>query len=466
MLAGEGERLSERTPSRPRELPTAAYGPLLTAPILPTLAALSLPNLIALGTQSLVAIAETSYIGILGTEPLAAMALVFPMIMLTQMMSSGAMGGGVSSAISRALGARDVRRARALALHAMIVGALAGMLFTAVFLLWGRSIYTMLGGDAAVLPLALEYSGAFFAGATIVWFFNIFASIARGTGNMRVPSSTIIGVAMLQIVLGGVLALGFGPIPRFGLAGVAIGQILAFLAGTIALLVYLRSRYSRLRLNFSGVSLSRELFWDILRVGAVSCLSPLQSILTVIILAKFVAGFGTAGLAGYGIGVRLELLLVPIAFSIGSASVPMVGMAIGARDVARARRVAWTAATASAIIIGTIGCLAANFPHVWANLFTSDPNVEQAAHQYLGIAGYGFAAYGFGLCLYFSSQGSGRLFGPVLGGTVRLLVVLIGGILLLRQGGVYGAFALLVTVAMVAYGISTGLFVWKTRWGH
>src|SRR5690606_9005939 len=156
------------------------YGPLLTAPILPTLAALSLPNLLALGTQSLVAIAETTYIGILGTEALAAMALVFPMIMLTQMMSSGAMGGGAASAISRALGARDERRSRALALHALIVGGLAGALFTAVFLLGGRAIYTMLGGSDAVLPLALHYSGTFFTGATIIWFFNIFASIARG----------------------------------------------------------------------------------------------------------------------------------------------------------------------------------------------------------------------------------------------------------------------------------------------
>jgi putative MATE family efflux protein len=457
--------LSERTPSRPGDRSAASYGPLLTAPILSMLAALSLPNLLALGTQSLVAIAETTYIGILGTEPLAAMALVFPMIMLTHMMSSGAIGGGVSSAISRALGARDERRARALALHALIVGGLAGILFTVAFLLGGRTIYTMLGGDEAVLPLALQYSGAFFAGASIVWFFNIFASIARGTGNMRVPSSTVIGVAVLQIILGGLLGLGFSPIPRFGLAGVATGQILAFLAGTITLLVYLRSRYSRLRLRFAGIRLDRELFWDILKVGAVSCLSPLQSILTVIILAKFVASFGTTALAGYGIGVRLELLLVPIAFSIGSASVPMVGMAIGARDVARARRVAWTAATASAVIIGSIGCLAALNPNIWAHLFTSDPSVERAADDYLSIAGFGFAAYGFGLCLYFASQGSGRIVGPVLGGTVRLLVVLIGGILLMRHGGDFRAFALLVTIAMAAYGISTGLFVWKTRWG-
>jgi putative MATE family efflux protein len=458
--------LSERTPLLPRDRTAAAYGSLLTSPILPTLAALSLPNLLALGTQSLVAIAETSYIGILGTESLAAMALVFPMIMLTQMMSSGAMGGGVSSAISRAIGARDERRARALAFHALIVAALAGALFTVVFLIAGPAIYTVLGGDAAVLPLALQYSGTFFAGASIIWFFNILASITRGTGNMRVPSSTVIVVALLQIILGGLMGLGFGPIPRFGLTGIAAGQILAFLAGTIALLCYLRSRHTRLRLDFTVIRLDRALFWDILKVGAVSCLSPLQSILTVIILAKFVAAFGTTALAGYGIGVRLELLLVPIAFSIGSASVPMVGMAIGAGDVARARRVAWIAATASAVIIGGIGCLAALNPALWATIFTTDPAVELSADDYLSIAGFGFAAYGFGLCLYFASQGSGRIVGPVLGGTVRLLVVLVGGILLMQQGGDFRAFALLVTIAMAAYGVSTGLFVWRTRWGE
>jgi Na+-driven multidrug efflux pump len=261
------------------------------------------------------------------------------------------------------------------------------------------------------------------------------------------------------------LGLGFGPIPRFGLAGVAAGQVLAFLAGSITLLVYLRSRHTRLRLVFSGVSLSWELFSDILKVGAVSCLSPLQSILTVILLAKFVATFGTTALAGYGIGVRLELLLVPIAFSIGAASVPMVGMAIGAKDVSRARRVAWTAATSSAVIIGSIGAFAALHPDFWAALFSTDSMVLGAAHDYLSIAGFGFAAYGFGLCLYFSSQGSGRILGPVLGGSVRLLVVLVGGILLKQHGATFTDFALLVTVAMVAYGTATALFVWMTRWG-
>ena len=84
---------------------------LLTAPILPTLLKLALPNSIAMFGSTLVAVAETSYIGRLGTEPLAGIALVFPFVMLTQMMSAGAMGGGVSSAISRALGAGNRERA-------------------------------------------------------------------------------------------------------------------------------------------------------------------------------------------------------------------------------------------------------------------------------------------------------------------------------------------------------------------
>src|SRR6202521_6401531 len=107
---------------------------LVTSPILPTLLRLALPNTVAMVGTALVAVAETSYIGRLGTEPLAGIALVFPFAMLTQMMSAGAMGGGVSSAISRALGAGDRDRAASLALHAAIIGGCGGLVFTAMML--------------------------------------------------------------------------------------------------------------------------------------------------------------------------------------------------------------------------------------------------------------------------------------------------------------------------------------------
>ncbi|MFN3400958.1 MAG: MATE family efflux transporter, partial [Ferrovibrio sp.] len=145
---------------------------LLTAPILPTLLKLSAPTTVAMLAIALVAIAETAYVGLLGVEALAAMALTFPMIMLMQMVSAGAMGGGVSSAIARALGAGDLARANTLALHAIIIAVVAAAVFSAFFWLLGPAIYRLLGGQGKALELAILYSHTVFSGALCIWLFN------------------------------------------------------------------------------------------------------------------------------------------------------------------------------------------------------------------------------------------------------------------------------------------------------
>jgi putative MATE family efflux protein len=438
---------------------------LLTAPILPTLLRLALPNTVAMGGTALVAVAETSYIGRLGTEPLAAMALVFPFAMLTQMMSAGAMGGGVSSAISRALGAGNRGRAASLALHAVLIGACGGLFFTVIMLLFGRQFFALLGGRGRVLEQAVEYSEVLFSGAIAIWLVNTLASVLRGTGDMRLPSLTLIGVALVQIIVGGTLGLGLAGVPQFGMRGVAAGQLTAFSLGTVFLLWYLISGRSRLALNFSAFTFQRGMFMDILKVGAVSCLSPLQSVLTILIFTRIVAGFGTEALAGYGIGSRLEFLLIPISFAFGVASVPMVGMAIGAGLVSRARQVAWTAGAAAGLTVGLVGVIVAIKPALWVSLFTSDPGVTAAANSYFAWAGPAFAFFGLGTCLYFASQGAAKVGGPVLASTLRLTIVAMGGWWLASSDAPAWTLFALVGVAMTAFGLSTAAAVGLTRWG-
>jgi putative MATE family efflux protein len=438
---------------------------LLTSPILPTLLKLAIPNTVAMFGTALVAVAETSYIGRLGTVPLAAIALVFPFIMLTQMMSAGAMGGGVSSAISRALGAGNRDRAAILALHAAMIGACGGIFFTVMMLAFGRAFFSALGGRGGVLDEASSYSQVLFSGAISIWLVNTLASVVRGTGDMRIPSLTLIGVAACQILVGGTLGLGLFGAPRFGMAGVASGQLAAYTLGAAFLVWYLVSGRSQLSLNFSAFRFERGMFFDILKVGAVSCLSPLQTVLTILIFTKIIAGFGTETLAGYGMGSRLEFLLVPIAFAFGVASVPMVGMAIGAGLVTRARQVAWTAGAASALTVGLIGLVVALKPALWVSLFTSDPGVTAAASSYFAWAGPAFGFFGLGVCLYFSSQGAAKVWGPVLAGTGRLLIVGIGGLWLASIGAPAWTLFALVGAAMVVFGLSTAASVWLTRWG-
>jgi MATE family, multidrug efflux pump len=444
--------------------PATPVNGLLISPILPTLLKLALPNAIAMFGTALVAVAETSYIGRLGVEPLAGIALVFPFVMLTQMMSAGAMGGGVSSAVARAIGAGNRDRAANLALHAAIIGTGAGLFFTAMMLAFGRDFYFLLGGRGEVLEQAMHYSHVLFSGAVAIWLVNTLASVVRGTGDMRVPSIVLIGVATVQVVVGGGLGLGLFGLPKFGMRGVAAGQLTAFTSGALFLAWYLVSGRSRLKLNIRSFTFQRDMFLDILKVGAMSCLSPLQSVLTILIFTKILAGFGTVVLAGYGMGSRLEFLLIPIAFAFGTASIPMVGMAMGAGLVARARRVAWISGAAAGLVVGLIGLTVAINPGLWVSLFTSDPGVTAAAYSYFHWAGPGFGFFGAGVCLYFSSQGAAKVGGPVLAGTIRLVLVAVGGWWLATSDAPAWTLFALVGTAMVVFGLSTALSIRLTRW--
>src|SRR3984885_14419136 len=393
-----------------------AKNALLDGPIMRTLLWLAWPNVIALSAGTCVVIAETSYIGRLGVESLAAMALVFPFVILTMTMSGGAMGGGVSSAIARALGAGDVARAAMLASHAMLIGLTFGLAFTLVMLLFGPALLQLLGGRGNVLAQAVGYIQIFFGGVVIAWLMNTLGGILRGTGNMKLPSVLVLGSALCQIILGGTLGLGLGPVPQFGMRGVAAGSLIAYSISTAIAAWYILSGRARVNFVIKGLRIQRGMFFDILKVGAVACFSPLQSVLTVTIFTRMLADFGTEVLAGYGIG-----------------SVPMVGMAIGAGRVARARRIAWIAGLVSFVSVGLIATVIAIFPDLWVNIFTNDPGVRAASRQYLHTAAPMYAFIGLSISMYFSSQGAAKVLGPVLAQTARLLFVGLGGWWLLRH---------------------------------
>jgi putative MATE family efflux protein len=438
--------------------------PLLTAPVAQTLLKLAAPNLLGMLATTAVSIAETAYVGRLGSEPLAAAALVLPFIMLMGMMSAGAMGGGVSSAVSRALGAGDQARAEQLARHGVLIGLGMGLGFTVLLSLLGGALFHLLGGRGETLRLAVAYGGIVFLSAVFIWLSNMFASVLRGSGDMIRPSAAMLGMATLQVILGGALCFGWGPAPRLGIVGVGLGQALAVVLGATTMFLMLRSKGARVRLVLSG-PLRREYFDDILKVGGPALLSPIQTVATILVLTAIAARFGVETLAGYGIGSRLEFLLVPIAFSVGVASLPMVGVAIGAGDVARARQVAWTAGGLAAAGLGSLGILLSLFPQLWVSIFTSDPGVRDAAALYLRFAGPAFVFFGLSLALYFSAQGAGKIGGPLLAGTLRLVVIAAGGWVLIAMNAPSWALFALVAFGMVVMGTVTAAFIWFTPWG-
>lgn len=445
--------------------PALVRNMLVEGPILPTLLSLAWPNIVAFSAGTCVVIAETSYIGRLGVESLAAMALVFPCVMLTMTMSGGAMGGGVTSAIARAIGANDVDRASTLAAHALLIGLCFGLTFMLGMLIFGPALLALLGGRGNVLAQAVAYIQIFFGGAVLPWLMQTMSGILRGTGNMKLPSLMMFSSAVCQIILGGTLGLGLGPFPSFGMRGVAAGSLTAYLISVSVMGWYLFSGRARVVPKIRGLRIQRAMFFDILKVGAIACFSPLQSVLTISIFTHMLASFGTEILAGYGIGARLEFLLTSISFSFGIASVPMIGMAIGAGRIERARRIAWTAGTVAFMAVGGIATFIAIFPDLWVSVFTDDASVRAASRQYLATVAPMYAFIGLASSMYFSSQGAAKVIGPVLAQTARLLFVGTGGWWLSTHDATAQNFFVLAAASMVVLGVLSCTSVILTRWG-
>jgi putative MATE family efflux protein len=448
----------------PRPVPRAK-NVLVDGPILLTLLRLAWPNVIALTAGTCVVIAETSYIGRLGVESLAAMALVSPFVILTMTMSGGAMGGGVASSVARALGAGDIDRASTLAAHALLIGICFGLAFMLLMLTLGPHLLAVLGGRGNVLAQAVSYVEIFFGGAVVPWLMNTLAGILRGTGNMKLPSAMILNSAVCQIILGGTLGLGLGPIPQFGMRGVAAGSLIAYMISISVMGWYLFSGRARLMPAIKGLRIQGAMFFDILKVGAVACFSPLQSVLTISIFTHMLAGFGVAVLAGYGIGARLEFMLTSIAFSIGIGSVPMIGMSIGAGKVARARNIAWTAGALAFVSVGALASIVAVVPDLWVSMFTDDASVREASRQYLSTAAPCYAFIGLATSMYFSSQGAAKVIGPVLAQTARLMFIVVGGWWLSTHGASAQKLFVLAAASMVVLGVLSCASVVLTRWG-
>ena len=313
-------------------------------------------------------------------------------------------------------------------------------------------VFRWLGGSGAVLQQALAFSTVWFSGAPAV-VEPFLSALLRGGGNAATPSRIGVVMSLVYIPLLGVLTLGIGELarPRPG----RLRDRAADHRRVAALL--LAHAIARGRLGFvprlKGVRLQPRLFAEILRVGAMGSVTTVTATLTAMLVTGLVGRFGTAALAGYSIGMRLEFMVAPLAFGIGTGATTLVGIAAGAHDWRRAVRVAWVAGLTAAAAIGVIGWTIALMPETWSRLFATQPEVIAASIACIVRVAPFYCLFGLGLTLNFASQGAGRMTVPVVASVSRLAIAAGGGWfavehLSLGLEGVFGA----IGASLVVYG--------------
>lgn len=399
----------------------------LTKPIIPLLIRMSAPNTIAFFIQSLVVLTEVWFISRLGTNSLAAVALAFPLLMITQTMSGGALGGAITSAIARSMGADDIEKAERLIWHSIIISLGGAISFLILFILFGKQLLFLLGGRGEILQESYAYCSILFFGGILLWLSGSLSAVLRGMGNMRFPATLMVITSSIQVILSGGFILGWFGLPKLGVPGAAVAVLISSALMVTVILFKLRSKSIPASLRKERFQLRKILFDNIFEVAIPASLSPLLVVSTILVLTGLVGRFGTEALAGYGIGSRVEFLMIPLIFGIGTAMTSIVGANIGALNIDRAEKVGILGGSTAGFVSILIGLTLAVFPEAWIQFFTDDIKAFEVTKKYIQIVGPFYIFQGIGLSLYFASQGANAMKWPTIATIARFIIACAGG---------------------------------------
>lgn len=207
-----------------------------------------------------------------------------------------------------------------------------------IFFIFGEPLLRILGGTGALLQESLAYCFVYLSGAIVVWLSGSLTAALRGMGDMQFPAVLTVICAGIQVFFSAGFILGSFGLPKLGLVGSAWSMIVTSGFMALVTLIKISSPSSPVRLKLKRLTIERELFEDIFSVALPASLSPIMTVATVLLLTGLIGQFGTSAIAGYGIGSRVEFLLIPIVFGIGTAMTAMVGTNIGAKNIERAEK--------------------------------------------------------------------------------------------------------------------------------
>jgi Na+-driven multidrug efflux pump len=400
---------------------------LLEKPIASLILRLAIPNATVMVVQVLIGLLEVYFVSRQGVDALAGVAQVFPLVSLVLAIAQGATGGGIVTGVARALGTGRIGAASDYAWYAMVLSIPLGLATTAAMSVFGPMLYGHMGTSGNALAIALSYSSTIFAGAILIWTFNLLMAVVRGTGNLKVPVIVVCGGAVILVPLSPALIFGAFGYPGLGPSGGAVAMLVYYGVGTLAYAAYLWGHFGVLKPALHLPKLSFEPAFGILRIGGMSALVAGSTNLTLAIVTTYVGLGGVEALAGYGAGSRLEFLLVPLAYGIGGPVGIVVSANLGAGRTERAVQASWIGVLMASALTEAIGLAAAAFPQQWIGIFSQNPTVLHIGAQYLHRVGPLFGFFGLGYVLYCTGQATGRMRASVIAALLRATIAVLGG---------------------------------------
>jgi putative MATE family efflux protein len=381
---------------------------------------LAAPTTVVMLIAAISNVLYTYYVSRLGADAIAAVSLVFPVSMVAMTAMTGGIGAGVSSVIARALGGRRPAAAASAAEHAFLLAFLIGIGFAILILFGARAVLGWMGGKGDVLENAALFAEVIFGGCIITFTGGMLDSVLRGEGNVRVPAIWSTTSLCLQILLTPLFMFGLD----LGLRGAGFATLVSQFIASIPRAWFVLGGKGAIKPRFLPRRLELEPLREILRIGIPASVSTTINYVGIMVLTGVVARLGTPDLAAYGLGTRLDFLLLSFAFGVSAAVLTLVGLASGAGRVELVGRYVRAACSLIVGLLVVAGALLWWRPSMWLGIFTTDPGILEVGTTYFRVIGPSYPFVGLSMVLAFAFQGLGRATPPLVVMAVRVPIVL------------------------------------------
>jgi len=413
---------------------------------------LAAPTTVVMAVSAVSNVVYTYFVSRLGVDAIGAVSLVFPVSLLALTAMGGGIGAGAASAVARALGAGRREDAAALAGQALVLSVVIGLGFGLVVQGLAGPLFRLMGADGAVHASATLFARVLFGGAAITFLGGMFDSVMRGEGNVRVPAVWSTTSLVLQMACTPLFMFRFG----WGLVGAALAMLACQGVATVPRAFWVLGGRGLVRPVFRLPRFTLAPVREILRVGVPAALSTSVSNVGLMALTAVVTHLGAADLAAYGLGTRLDFLLMSFGYGLSAAVLTLVGMATGANRPDRVQAFVTRAAAITVVLLGIPGLVLCWRPALWLGLFTDDAGIHAVGAQYFRIIGPSYAFVGVSMVVAFAFQGLGRAIIPLVWMIGRVVAVLAAAVLCTHALGL-GERAVFTTIAVANVLSAAGL---------
>ena len=403
---------------------------------------------------------EMYFVSLLGDAPLAAISFTFPVVWLLTSVIIG-FEAGTASCISRAIGRQDSDMARRQTTDTVVlVGIVSVALCTAGYFAI-NPLFRLLGATDELLPLIHAYMGIWFfsqPAAAVMW---ICLASMRARGNSLLEGKVVSIAALINLVLDPIFIFGWFGFPRLEIAGAAWAAVVANVIMLVATVGFLHFRLRVFATPFAAFVTILDSWKRTLHVGLPAMATYMIGPISNGIIVSLVATFGVNAVAGFGVGMRIEPLVLLVFYALSAVTSPFIGQNNTSGNLARieiARRAIARFCIGYGLSAAVVLALVA-YPLV--SLFSDSEQISVVATQYLWIMAISYGGFGMAMSSCSAFNGMGYPSPALMISATRTLILfiplaLVGKALL----GVNGIFA-----ASAVTNLSVGVlgFIWLGR---